>query len=140
LPLVSSISPSSGSIYGGTLLTILGNGFDETTKIFVDNVKCSINSYSINKLTCITGAHSAGSVGLAIRLKKFIYFFFKIIFCDEFFSSNSSNNVSYSNNGISFTYDSSISPIINTISPTHGTGNSILQITGSGFGTNSSKI
>ena len=60
VPSVGSIQPGSGSIYGGTLLAIQGNGFDKTTKVTLGSAVCSIQSLAINTLTCITGPNTAG--------------------------------------------------------------------------------
>lgn len=65
--MVSSISPNSGSIYGGTVLTINGNGFDSTTQVLFDTVQCNIISYSINSLQCRTGFHLFGVVSVNIK-------------------------------------------------------------------------
>lgn len=65
--LIQSISPSNGSINGGTVLTIVGNGFDETTQVLVHTAKCNILSKSIEMLTCETTAHTSGSVSYSIQ-------------------------------------------------------------------------
>jgi hypothetical protein len=67
MPSIFQITPSSGSVYGGQLLTIVGNGFDNTTIVTVGTKKCTITSTTINQLTCLTGAQSAGSSSFSIR-------------------------------------------------------------------------
>ncbi len=69
---ISQISPDSGSIYGGQILTIEGNGFDNTTSVSIDNSNCKVISYSINQLKCLTGAHaSASNLNILVRFKFF---------------------------------------------------------------------
>ena len=51
----------------------------------------------------------------------------------------STNGNLYLTSGFSFSYDSTLTPIISAISPTHST-QGILTIQGSGFGTNISII
>lgn len=69
LPSIDSLQPSSGSTYGGTLLTIQGNGFDQTTKVNFGSSSCSIRSVKINRLTCVTGSNNGavGSFGVQIK-------------------------------------------------------------------------
>lgn len=69
---LKSISPNSGSIYGGTVLTITGNGFDSTTKVLIDTTVCKITNYTINTLKCLTGAHVAAS-GLNFQIRYFLF-------------------------------------------------------------------
>lgn len=64
---ISDISPLTGSVYGGTVLTMNGNGFDETTRVLLDNVDCKITSFKIDSLACISGPHSADKVNINIR-------------------------------------------------------------------------
>ncbi len=65
---VTSSSPSLGSIYGGTVLTIQGNGFDSSTVVMIGNSVCTITSVLINQLTCETSAHtSASNISFQIR-------------------------------------------------------------------------
>ena len=70
LPSVDSIEPASGSIYGGTLITVQGNGFDKTTIVKLGSVLCTIKSVSINTLACVAGSNNgvSGTVALQIKL------------------------------------------------------------------------
>ncbi len=65
--LLQSISPNQGSINGGTILTIVGNAFDESTQVLVDTAKCKIITKSIEMITCETSAHANGSVNYSIQ-------------------------------------------------------------------------
>ena len=60
---IQSLSQSSGSIYGGTVLTINGNGFStiQNTKVKFGTKYCIIQSVTSSNLTCITPSNSAGS-------------------------------------------------------------------------------
>ena len=66
-PSLSTISPLIGSIYGGTLLTLNGNGFDSTTRVLLHTSECKIVSFTVNSLTCLTGPHSANNLNFTIR-------------------------------------------------------------------------
>lgn len=66
-PTFSSISPTSGTTGGGTLVTISGSGFTEGATITLGGVPCSpVVVASSTSITCITGAASAGSQDLVI--------------------------------------------------------------------------
>jgi len=119
-PLLQSISPASGSINGGTLITITGNGFDETTtSISIDNTVCKIVSVSIDQVTCLTSAHSSAT-GLNFQV--------------------SVKNTQFTTSGFSYEYSTAQSPSVSSLSPTSGSTGTTLTITGSGFGTDSSNF
>ena len=63
---VNSISPSGGSINGGTQVTISGNGFDsiDNTLVVFGSSPCQITSVSVTSLTCITSSSAAGQVNV----------------------------------------------------------------------------
>jgi hypothetical protein len=66
---ISSVSPSSGTASGGTAITILGAGFKNATGATLGGV--AVTSFVVvsdTKITCVTGAHSAGAVTLAIQI------------------------------------------------------------------------
>ena len=63
---VSSIAPTSGSVNGGTLLTVSGNGFTKETSVRLDNAICTVVTASVDSLTCLTSAHSSQSVSLTV--------------------------------------------------------------------------
>ena len=115
---IISISPSSGSVNGGTLVTILGNGFDNTTNVLIGNSNCKLSTVTINQLTCVTSAHTAAS-NLNFQI--------------------STNNVAYTTNGNTYSYDVASSAVIDSISPANGV-DGILTINGSKFGTDSTAV
>ncbi|XP_061122944.1 PKHD1 like 1, tandem duplicate 1 [Syngnathus typhle] len=54
---VTAITPSNGSVMGGTLLTIHGRFFDETdipARVFVGGMPCDIKSVRDDAITCVT--------------------------------------------------------------------------------------
>lgn len=52
VPIVSTIEPSSGGVYGGGTITIDGNGFSANTTVNVGPNKCKVISVSVSNLTC----------------------------------------------------------------------------------------
>lgn len=55
---IQSVSPSSGSLLGGTILTIRGKGFSDiakNVKVFVAGVECEVLSSSLTQIKCRTG-------------------------------------------------------------------------------------
>ena len=69
LPLIKDISPSIGSLNGGTILTISGNGFvSDSTTVLVGSSVCFVTHVTLDQVTCITSAHAVGTVSFAIKL------------------------------------------------------------------------
>lgn len=64
---IDSITPSTGSVHGGTEVHILGNGFTSSTTVKFDNVVCEITEVTINTIVCITGEHAAATASADIR-------------------------------------------------------------------------
>ena len=56
-PFLKSIDPISGSINGGTVLTLIGNGFTTDTSIKIDTVVCTVTAATVDTIKCITSAH-----------------------------------------------------------------------------------
>ena len=67
MPNLKSISPSSGSIYGGTVLTLTGNGFTTGTSVLLDSSVCTVISATLDTLTCLTSNHADGTASLTVR-------------------------------------------------------------------------
>jgi hypothetical protein len=66
-PAVTSISPTTGSVDGGTGLTISGSGFIGATGVTVGGTAATgflVNDDST--VTCITPAHAAGAVPVVV--------------------------------------------------------------------------
>ncbi|XP_069115224.1 fibrocystin-L-like [Argopecten irradians] len=75
---ITSVSPSTGSVEGGTLLSINGNNFDETrtgAAVMVGGTPCTVRSVTKTLLTCETAAkptsaptRHAGNRGLKLEI------------------------------------------------------------------------
>jgi sugar lactone lactonase YvrE/PKD repeat protein len=67
IPKITHISPSSGPITGGTLLTITGSGFNEAISVNFDSTSTvNITTVSDSVITVITPANSPGTVDVTI--------------------------------------------------------------------------
>lgn len=112
-PSVSSVSPASGTMSGGTLVTISGSGFTGSTCALVTFgatpiVGCTVTA---NQITGITPAHAAGVVDVAVTTP---------------------NGTSANTAADNFTYVTAGAPTITSISPTSGSsaGGTGIQING----------
>ena len=65
--LVKTISPAIGSINGGSLLTISGNGFTLNTTVLIGSSVCNVTYVSLDQLICITSPHGPGTVSFVIK-------------------------------------------------------------------------
>ncbi|XP_069815730.1 fibrocystin-L-like [Dendropsophus ebraccatus] len=110
--IVSSITPTSGSLAGGTLVTIYGSGFSNNSTVELGGKKCSVVFANLTAINCITPAGAAGSADV-------------VIFANGF--SKTLPNV--------FSFTSSLVPTITGINPNTSSvlGNITLTISGSGF-------
>ncbi|KAL3886654.1 hypothetical protein ACJMK2_026634, partial [Sinanodonta woodiana] len=110
IAVLSSISPSQGSIHGGTVLTISGNGFVvNNTVVQLDGTMCTIKSVTLTQIICVTAAHAAATVTVIVT----------------------SNSQPYPSQ--SFEYTTDASPTIISISPAEGVSGDTLTISGSNF-------
>ncbi|XP_061164553.1 fibrocystin-L-like [Saccostrea echinata] len=103
---ISSLTPSSGSVYGGTVIHVQGNGFTQDANITIGGVSCQLISATLSDLQCTTGAHAAETSQVDIQVGSETY-------PQE-----------------TFTYSEGISPKITSISPNQG--NHGVQVTISG--------
>ncbi len=65
-PSVSSVTPASGPVAGGTVVTFTGSGFNATTGVTFDGLAATFTIVSDTTLTAISPAHAAGAVTVAI--------------------------------------------------------------------------
>ena len=110
-PIISGVSPSTGPISGGTILTINGSDFKSSTSVIVGNKLCSIVSSSSDTITCKTATNLAGDYNVSVT----------------------NSNTPTSTLSAAFTY---IAPAtITSITPTSGfaSGGTTITINGSGF-------
>ncbi|KAM9737277.1 LOW QUALITY PROTEIN: PKHD1 like 1, tandem duplicate 1 [Menidia menidia] len=110
---VSSVSPPSGSLAGGTLLTLRGFGFGPDATVTVGGAECALVQSADSELKCRTPAGPAGAQPVVVRL------------------GNWSQTASSS-----FTYDGALTPKISSLSPQSTTviGRRVLSIQGSELG------
>ncbi len=112
LPVVSTVSPSSGALAGGTTLTITGNEFRTGATVTVGGANCSgVTISSPASLTCTTTARAAGLVDIVV-------------------TNTDSQSGTLSN---AYTYQAA--PTITSITPSAGplSGVTPITITGTGF-------
>lgn len=106
--IVRGLTPSVGSVEGGTLLTISGNGFHiEGTVVLVGGESCPIESINLDEVVCTAPAHSAGEVAVTVR-------------------SNSNNF----NPELAFTFTDDQTPTVTAITPTTGAAGDTITLTG----------
>ena len=117
---VASISPSSGSYGGGSLLIIQGTGFDNVNQpeVKVCDAVCSLISVTTEQIECLTPANSETGAQTT---------------CDVSLTQLSGSV----NSNSAFTYDRSLTPMLSSVSPLRGGtgGGTKITITGSGFAT-----
>lgn len=90
-PVITSFSPSSGSVNGGALLTIVGSGFiDGDTTVSL----CSVESVTLEEIKCRVAAGTAGDAVAVVV------------------SVSGSSDVTAAS---TFTYDSAVTPAVTTI-------------------------
>jgi len=66
-PIITSISPASGSIAGGTVITISGTGFTGATAVkFGSTAATSVKVTSVTTITATAPAHVAGTVDVTV--------------------------------------------------------------------------
>lgn len=66
-PVIGSVTPSSGTVSGGTSLTLAGTGFFPSARVRVGGAACSgVSVQSSTQLTCQTPAGQAGSADVTV--------------------------------------------------------------------------
>jgi hypothetical protein len=109
---ISSISPTSGPVSGGTLTTINGGGFESGASVSFGGANAtSVNFVSSTQLTAVTPAGTAGAVGVTVTTP-------------DPGSATLSNGFMYVSN-----------PTLTGVSPSSGptTGGTTVTISGTGF-------
>ncbi|XP_066530272.1 fibrocystin-L-like [Hoplias malabaricus] len=108
----ATLQPTSGSLAGGTLLTITGNGFvPRNTSVMLGSYPCSIVQVTPSLVQCLTHSNSEKQVQMNIKVF----------------------GVSYP--PLTFNYTRLLTPQITSISPTTGPSGTLISVYGSGFGT-----
>ncbi|CAD5115663.1 DgyrCDS4618 [Dimorphilus gyrociliatus] len=111
---VTGINPAEGSSAGGLLVTVSGNGFTSTDKVFIANKECKITSISPGQIICKTPSGS-GTAQV------------KITYGGKTDESKS------------FVYKPSVTPQITGVDLTTGLAGDKLTITGTNFGNTADK-
>ncbi|XP_013209363.1 fibrocystin-L [Microtus ochrogaster] len=110
-PAVASVSPTTGSIAGGTTLVITGNGFAPgNTTVTVGNNPCQIVFTNSSEVYCSSPAGRAGTASLKISVNAIVY------------------------PPLSFTYAMEDTPFLKRIIPNRGPPGTEVEITGSNLG------
>ncbi|XP_069478234.1 fibrocystin-L [Ambystoma mexicanum] len=116
-PAVAHLWPASGSIMGGTTLSITGNGFHQpNTTVTMGGGFCEVRNITSGSVRCFTPAHAAGAVTVQIVANSVLY------------------------PPLSFTYAAADTPQVASISPDTGSAGTIVTLTGSGLGNVSSDV
>merc|ERR1719431_993384 len=120
----SSISPTTGSFGGGSLITITGTGFDTNVDptVIVCTDECTIQSVTDYEITCLAPANAGSGTES----------------CDVTVSQVSGASVLAG----SFTYDDALTPQVTGVSPQRGGtgGGTSITITGTGFASSGNKV
>ncbi|KAK3107254.1 hypothetical protein FSP39_010348 [Pinctada imbricata] len=113
---VSSVTPSSGGLGGGTKITVAGSGFATTATVSVGTGSCVIESQTYSQIVCVTPAASAGTVDVSVNQ----------------YSTQLTKSAG-------FTYDNSVTASISSASRSTASvsGGETLTLTGTSFGTQS---
>jgi hypothetical protein len=65
-PVVRSISPSTGPMAGGTLVTLAGHGFTAATQVFFGGVAAAFSVFSDGSITATAPPETAGTVDIRV--------------------------------------------------------------------------
>ena len=111
-PSVSAVSPSSGTVSGGTRVTVTGAGFTRDATVSIGGTPATgVSVQSSTTLDAVTPLHAAGVVDVVVTTP---------------------GGSSPSGSGDQFTY---LDPVVSGVSPSSGTarGGTLVVVTGSGF-------
>ena len=115
-PTVTGVSPASGTVSGGTALTITGTGFLAGAAVSLGGTAATgVTVVSSTSITATTAAHSAGSVDVVV--------------------TNTDTQSGSLTEGYTYTTLSNPGPTVTAISPSSGPtdGGTPVNITGTGF-------
>ncbi|XP_067676837.1 fibrocystin-L-like isoform X2 [Haliotis asinina] len=111
---ISGITPTTGSVNGGTILSITGNGFvDGETTVQVGGEDCVVTAVTPSQIQCDTSSHAAGAVDVVVV----------------------SRGTTYPTLPAAFTYDTAATPTFTSVSPSSGVAGDVITVTGTGFST-----
>lgn len=124
---VSSIHPISGSVHGGQVITLTGNGFSPSTSVTIGPVNCTVISVSINEFKCKMELYETpmqnGSYPVSVWFDGSLY----------------------TESTIQFVFDTATSPWIVSVAESNsleplGKAGDILKIFGRNFGTDNASL
>ena len=112
---VSGVQPARGSIGGGTLVNIKGNGFGTTSNdscVTIGGSICNVFNSTVTEIWCVTSSHGSANASVNVTV-----------------GSEVGSLVN------AFVYDSGLTPVVSSLSITEGSvsGGQQLVIQGSGF-------
>ncbi|XP_072177767.1 fibrocystin-L-like [Diadema setosum] len=67
-PTLLSISPSSGSAYEGTSVTLTGTRFSENVTVTINDVECEVTSVTETEIVCDVGESAAGEFHVMVNV------------------------------------------------------------------------
>jgi hypothetical protein len=65
-PSISNVTPSSGTVSGGTTITITGRNFVSQAQVLVDGQDAVVQSLSSTSITAVVPANAAGTSPVAV--------------------------------------------------------------------------
>ena len=126
LPSVTSVSPNSGSLNGGSLISISGDGFSETTamvSISIGSLPCNIKYVNVSYIECETtnGYDHLANVTVTVN--------------------NGHPIVSVCEGSCEYQYSPAETPVISSVRPANvASTSSELTLSGTGFGYDSARV
>lgn len=112
-----NVTPSIGSRRGGQLITIDGNGFDvDDTVVLIGGADCDIQSINISHIQCYTPAIATGTYDLDLTSSGILY------------------------NTLDYQTSWSVTPIINSVTPSEGATGDTITIGGLRFSDNADDL
>nr|XP_032810523.1 fibrocystin-L isoform X1 [Petromyzon marinus] len=113
----AALSPTSGSVNGGTALNLVGNGFAPgNTTVSIGGAPCEILTSTPERVTCRTPARAAGLARVVVRAAGVPFPMLK------------------------FNYSAANTPVITSIAPATGTAGRLVTIAGAGFGSDAGTV
>ena len=123
-PLITSISPSQGSINGGLTVSVNGNGFNPSpgkTSVTIGGAPCETVTVTYGEIKCVTPPHAAsGSVTLQVTVSS-----------DLGESSRKRRSVGSSFPPATIAFTTEATPVVTSLSPSTGKGGDTLTLSGS---------
>ena len=119
-PVVTGITPDTGSIHGGTIVTITGSGFSlvaERMNVSLGNRDCVIISSTYAEIVCVTSESGDGVEAVRVTVSDFV-----------------------ADTDTTYNYTSLATPTVYSVTPATGIGGSEIVITGTNFGTDASSV